>query len=780
MAESKLLVQGTPPPPLDREFTIVGKSINRLDGPEKVTGTAKYAGDIKLPGMLYGMILRSPYPRARIKRIDTTRAEALPGVHTVLSKENTKGWRTYWYRVPQIAFPECLTFEGHEVAAVAAVDAITAQEALARIEVEYEVLTPLLDAQEGLQKPVSPLVADEEYPGSETHDRKPLFIRWGDVARGFAEADIIVEDTYSTQIQFHGTIQTRACVADWDGQTLTLWDASQGIWNSREVLAKSLGLDPDNVRVIVKYLGGGFGSKAFCQRIANYASKLSMVTGRPVRIERSRREEFLAHPRRYSCRTSIKMGAKKDGTLTAVSQQAVVDVGATGRYYPIQIIWHTANLYACPNVELEQVGVYTNLQPTGPTRSPLNMTAIYFLETHMDKMAARLEMDPLQFRFKNYAYTSSLSADFAVTVNRTVFGGEKTIPYSSKNLDQCMKRTAEAIDWEKRRKSPDLSPGPVKRGMGMAAFLVFQGVGLLPYKAYADVAIHQDGTVDLSIGVVDIGGGQRTVFAMIAAEELGVGIDDINVIYGDTKGTRYTPSSHASRVTPEVGPAVLQAAAEARQKLFQIASAMLEVKAEDLRSKNGEIYLKSDPSRSIPFKSVCLRIDPVQPIEGRGSRSPNPNNPMFSTFGAQAVEVEVDEETGQIRIIRVVSAQDFGTAINPKFCTSQMYGGFVFGMGYALSEEGIYDPKTGKMLNRNFCHYGMPSAMDFPPMEALIIEGEDPYFAYSAKGAAENTNAPTPAAIVNAIYNASGIWMNDLPVTPDKVLKAIRDRKKKR
>jgi CO/xanthine dehydrogenase Mo-binding subunit len=286
--------------------------------------------------------------------------------------------------------------------------------------------------------------------------------------------------------------------------------------------------------------------------------------------------------------------------------------------------------------------------------------------------------------------------------------------------------------------------------------------------------------VDLSIGVVDIGGGQRTIFAMITAEELGIGINDINVIYGDTKGTRYAPSNQASRVTPEMGPAVLQAAAEAKQKLFQIACEMFDVRAEDLRSKNGEIYSKLDPSCSLSFKSVCLGIDPDRPIEGQGSRSPNPSNPMFSTFGAQAVEVEVDEETGQIRILRVVSAQDFGRAINPKLCVSQMYGGFEFGMGYALSEEGLYDPKTGKLLNHNFCHYGMPGAMDFPPVEAYIVEGEDPYFAYSAKGAAENSNAPTPAAIVNAIYNASGIWMNDLPVTPDKVLKAIRDRKEKR
>ena len=780
MAENKLLVKGTPPPPLDREFTVVGKPLNRRDGFAKVTGQAKYSGDIKLPGMLYGKILRCPYLRARIRKIDPSKAEVLPGVKAVLTKENTKGWRTCWYRVPQLAFPETITYEGQEVAAVAAEDIIIAQKALDLIDVDYEVLPPMIEAEETLNNPHPPLIADEEYPGSDVFDRKPYVIKRGDIEKGFTEADVIVEDTYSTRPQYHGTIQTRACVADWDGENLTVWDASQGVWNPKEILAQSLGLHPDKVRVIVKYLGGGFGSKAYSQRIAHYAAKLSMVTGKPVRIERNRAEEFLIHPHRYDSKSCIKMGAKKDGTLTAIYQRAIVNAGAASRYYPIQIIWHTSNLYACANVYLEQVGVYTNLQLTGPQRSPLNMPAIFYLETHIDKMAEKLGMDPLEFRLKNYAHYSCVGADAAVRPSLYVHDQEKKIPYSSKNLDQCMKLVTETIGWKKRKKSPDTTPGPIKRGVGMASFIVFQGVGLMPFEAHADVAINQDGTIDLFVGVVELGAGQQTIFAMMAAEELGVGLEDIRTLCGDTKGTRYAPSGQASRGTPEVGPAVLQAAAEARQKLFEITAPMLEAKIEDLRSRNGEIYVKSFPSRSISFKTACRRIDPAQPIRGSGSRAPNPDHPMFATFGAQAVELEVDVETGQINILKLVAAHDFGRAINPKLCISQIHGGVEFGVGFALSEEGLFDPKTGKLLNPNFHQYRMPTSQDFPPCDALIVEGEDPYFAYSAKGAGENTNAPTPAAIENALHNALGVWINDLPMTPDKVMQAIHHQTKRR
>jgi xanthine dehydrogenase molybdenum-binding subunit len=394
-------------------------------------------------------------------------------------------------------------------------------------------------------------------------------------------------------------------------------------------------------------------------------------------------------------------------------------------------------------------------------------------------MAAELDMDPFELRMKNYTTYQTVGTDESEDPMASGKSYDTKIPYSSKILDQCMKLATDAIGWEKRKSLEKGTIGTVKRGMGMASYLVLQGVGLHPYIAEAKVAIHHDGTINLFVGIVDIGGGQQTIFPMIAAEELGVKADDVTVIYGDTKDTPYAPSCHASRCTPEMGPAVVQAAAEARQKLFALAIPMLGVSAEEIRSKNGEIYVKSDSIHSVPFKTVCSKITPGIPIIGQGSRAPNPKEPMMATFGAQAVELEVDTETGKMNILKLAAAQDFGRAINPKLCTSQVYGGIEFGTGYALTEEGLYDPKTGKLLTNNFHQYRMPTSLDFPNADVFLPEVEDPYFAFSAKGAGENTNAPTPAAIRNAIYNAIGIWFNDLPITPDKIIRAVQERKRK-
>lgn len=776
----KLLVKGIPPPALDRELTVIGKPLDRRDAPEKVTGQAKYSGDIKLPGMLYAKILHCPHPRARITQLDTKKAEALPGVWAVLTKENTPGWRTSWYQVRELAFPESITHEGGEVAAVAAEDIATAQKALELIEVEYEVLPPRQDAAETLQKPPFASIGAEEYPGREIYDRKPFVIRRGNVEKGFEEADVIVEETYTTQVSHHASIQTRACVADWDGHVLTVWDAIQGLWYSKLALAEALGLDPENIRIIVNYLGGGFGSKAWSQRITFYAAKLAMMTGRPVKMEQTREEEFVNHPRRWDCKILLKMGAKKDGTLTAIHQTAIVNIGAAAErnYYYMQIIWHTANLHACPNVYLEQIGVYTNRQITGPTRSPLNMPAIFALESHMDRMAVELGMDPLEFRFKNYATYQTVGIEDSRDRSITDRSYDAKIPYSSKIMDQCMKMAAAGIGWNKRKTCGDATGGALRRGIGMASYIVLQGVGMRPYTAEARVTIDQQGTICLLAGVVDIGGGQQTILSMIAAEEIGVAMEDITVVYGDTKGTPFAPSCHSSRITPEMGPAVLQAAAQARQELFVLAAPLLSASADELQSRNGEIYVKANPDRVIPFKTACRMIAPGRSIEGSGSRAPNPAPPpMMATFGAQAVELEVDRETGEVNILQVAAAHDFGKAINPKLCISQVYGGIEFGAGYALTEEGLYDPQTGKLLTNSLQQYKIFTSLDFPPVAVYLLEVEDPYFAYSAKGAAENTNAPTPAAIRNALYNAIGIWFNDLPITPDKIITAIQEQK---
>jgi CO/xanthine dehydrogenase Mo-binding subunit len=393
-------------------------------------------------------------------------------------------------------------------------------------------------------------------------------------------------------------------------------------------------------------------------------------------------------------------------------------------------------------------------------------------------MAVELGMDPFELRMKNYTTYQTVGTDESEDPAASGKSYDTKIPYSSKILDQCMKLATDGIGWEKRKTLKRLNQGTLKRGIGMASYIVLQGVGLHPYVAEAKVAIHNDGTINLFVGVVDIGGGQQTILPMIAAEELGVGANDVIVIYGDTKDTPYAPSCHASRLTPEMGPAVVQAAAEARQKLFGLASPLLGVAVDEIRSKNGELYARSDPAHALPFGVVCSKITPGVPILGQGSRAPNPKEPMMATFGAQAVELEVDTETGRVHILKVAAAQDFGKAINPKLCTSQVYGGIEFGIGYGLTEEGLYDPKTGRLLTGNLHQYRMPTSLDFPPVDVYLTEVEDPYFAYSAKGAGENTNAPTPAAIRNAIYNAIGIWFNDLPITPDKIIKAIQEKKK--
>jgi len=771
----RLLVTGTPPPPLGREFTVIGRPFHRRESYEKVTGEAKYAGDIKLPGMLYAKILRSPHAHAKVVKVDVSKAEALPGIKAILTKDNTPGWCTYWYMIPQKAFPEIVTYQGQEVAAIAAEEIETAQKALELIDVEYEVLPFIIDPKEAM-KDDAPLVDNMDgdgvgalFPPSGTrrgniYGGSPTVLKRGDGEKGFREADLVIEEEFSTPPQHHATVQTRTCVAYWDGEKLTVWESCQGVWQPKEQLARSLGLHPDQVRVIVRYQGGGFGSKAGAQRFSHYASKLSIVTGRPVRLELTRAEEFVSHPRRQVGSFYIKTGVKRDGTLTAMFGRAIFNIGSGGLFSAFGKefmgigIGKAFYLYKCPNAYFEQYGVYTHTQYTGPMRSPQEILAVFAVESHMDRIAAELKMDPYKFRLKNYSEYGDQ---------------EKKIPYSRKSLDKCMELVTQAIGWERRNELRKLNEGSTrKKGIGMADF-IYYGVGLYPYHAEAEVFIKSDGSIILHAGIVDIGTGSATILPMIAAEELGVNLEDVNIIYGDTESTRYAPASNAARVTAEMGPAVLQAAAEAREKLFARAAQLLHAKVEDLQSKNGVIYAKTEPSRTISFKDTCKTLGPDEIIVGRGSRAPNPDKPKFATFGSQAAEVEVDTETGEVRILKIALAFDFGRAINPNFCIQQSHGGVVMGVACALFEEGINDRKTGVLLNANFGQYRTASALDLPEIVAFNVEAEDPYFAYSAKGGGESSNASTHAAIRNAVCHALGVWIYELPLTPDKILNAL-------
>ena len=764
----RLLVHGEVPPPLGRELSVIGRSIDRRDALDKVTGAAIYSSDMTLPGMLHAKILRSPHAHARIVRIDTSRAAALPGVHAVLSLENTRGWHTYWYMIAQPAFPEEIAYAGQEVALVAAETVDIAVQALGLIEVEYEVRPAALTPREAM-KPDAPRVPvlDVERP-REGNVQQPVYLRArGDVERGLAEADVVSESRFSLPTQYHVDIQTRCCIADWDGGRLTVYEASQGVWNVKRELAKSLGLEEDRVRVVVQNMGGGFGSKAGAQRVVHYAARLAMLAGRPVRLELTRSEEFLSHPRRYAGEVTMRLGARRDGTLTAIDAEIVLDIGSgslyAGRY--AMTLHQISELYRCPSVRVRIVAVYTNTTPTGPQRGVLDPIATFSTEAAIDDLAARLGMDPLALRMKNYA------EDFQGLDDTT-----PALPYTSKHLDACLAAVADAIGWSERDRMRAEARGPVRRGVGIAAYCLERG-GYAPFSAKADVVARPDGSVEVQAGVVEIGAGQITILPMIAAEELGLPPERIHIHHGDTDGTHYAPSSHASRITSEMGPAVLQAAAQVRGRLCELVAARLEVSPLDLVAAEERIYVRGVPERGMSFTEACALMDGPE-IRATGSRAPNPDDVIFRLFGAHGAEVEVDVETGELRVLRIVCSHDIGRPINPKLVESQQYGGAVMGLGYGLYEEAELDGKSGVLLTPDVHQYRVPTALETPVIEARNVEREDAFYPYSAKPVGEAPLVGVMPAVRNAIRHALDLGIDTLPITPARILEALAARKK--
>ena len=763
----RLLVHGDVPPALDRPLRVIGTSIDRRDALEKVTGAAIYSSDMTRPGMLHAKILRSPHAHARIRRIDTSRAAALPGVHAVVSLENTAGWHTYWYMIAQPAFPAEIAYAGQEVAVVAAESIDIAAQALGLIEVEYEVLPAALTPRDAM-RPDAPRVPvlDVERP-REGNVQQPVYVRQrGDVERGLAEADVVSESVFTLPTQYHVDIQTRCCIADWDGARLTVYEASQGVWNVKRELAKSLGLEEDQVRVVVQTMGGGFGSKAGAQRVVHYAAKLAMLAGRPVRLELTRPEEFLSHPRRYAGEVTMRLGATRGGALTAIDAEIVLDIGSgslyAGRY--TMTLHQISELYRCPNVRVRIVAVYTNTTPTGPQRGVLDPIAVFSTEAAIDDLAARLGMDPLALRMANYA------EDFQGLDDTT-----PRLPYTSKRLDACLAAVADAIGWRDRGHART-AVGPVRRGVGIAAYCLERG-GYAPFSAKADVVARPDGSVEVAAGIVEIGAGQITVLPMIAAEELGLPAERIGIHHGDTDGTHYAPSSHASRITSEVGPAVLQAASMVRQRLAELVAARLEVSPLDLVAIDERIHVRGLPEVGMSFTQACALM-PGPEIRATGSRAPNPDDVIFRTFGAHAAEVEVDTETGELRVLRVVTSHDIGRPINPKLVESQQHGGAVMGLGYGLYEEAELDGKTGVLLTPDVHQYRVPTSLETPGITAQNVEGDDAFYPYSAKPVGEAPLVGVVPAVRNAVRDALGIGVDALPITPARLLEAIAAKRR--
>jgi xanthine dehydrogenase YagR molybdenum-binding subunit len=742
----------------DAELTIVGQRFTRVEGAEKVTGRAQYSYDIQLPGQLYARILRSPHPHARITSIDTTQAEALPGVHAVLTMANAPGIE--WYEEKSDLFASTVRFVGDEVAAVAAESEEIAEDAIRLIQVEYEALPFVLDIEKALL-PDAPLVHPANEHGNLTAEAK-VYER-GDVEAGLREADVVIDRVYVTETALHNCLEPHGCTAQWHGNQLTLWESTQGIFEVREQVAEKLGLPEHHVRVIKHHMGGGFGSKQIAWKQTVIAALLSKESGRPVQLMLDREGENLAAGNRNATIQHVKLGAKRDGTLTAIfceNQQAAgaYRVGGEGS----NVSGPYERLYQCPNVRTEQKAVYINAGPSVAFRAPGFVEGAFGLESAMDELARELEMDPLKLRQHNYAVEDQ----------------KKGQPYSSpEGLRTAYDRIDKEFGWDQAKQSPTQEATPStstkRRGIGIAAH-DWGGAGHPP--GYAWIKLNSDGTADVITGTQDIGTGTRTGLTQVAAEELGLPMSNITVHLGDTAQGPYSPTSAGSATQATIGPAIREAAINVRQQLLDAAALVLEEPADRLHVRNGIISVKDTPETNVTVAEVTGRISPHM-IQGHGSREANPKDRSVRTFGAQCVEVEVDTATGEITILRLVAAHDCGRIINPTMVDSQVIGGITQGIGFALTEERIMDARYGTPLNANLEEYKIPTVADIPSITHAPVDIPDVYAnSTGSKGIGEPPLIPTAPAIANAIYDAVGVRLRHTPLTRRRLLEALAEQ----
>ncbi len=738
---------------MSSEFKIIGTRQPKMDAFERVSGRAKYASDFYLPGMLYLKVLRSPHPHARIVSIDTSKALAVPGVKVVFTHKEMPAYQ--WHPgMPILA--DVARFVGDDIAVVAARDEETAAEALDLIKVEYQKLPFVLDPEEAL-KPNAPKL----YPAGNLIGGKPAVVSRGDVEKGFAEADLIYEARYRTNLLQHATREPRVCVAAWEAGKLTIWDSTQYSFEVQRGVAKALKIPMSKVRVVCDFMGGGFGDRSGPERYNLLAALVARKTGRPARIEFSREETFVAGHHRYPVVLYLKYGVKKDGTLTALQAKAIADMGAfahiQGAVGTMEVVMST---YRCPNMKGESYSVTTNKPEGGYMRCVGHPQGTFPQEVHMDIIAEKLGMDPVEFRLKNFA--------------RLEDGDQfRKIPFSSNGMEECIKRGAETFKWNERRQKPVSSEGPIKRGLGMAIHACRHG-GMFPGQPSSGmVRVNSDGTINVFTGTSDLGGGQKGTMAMIAAEEMGVPLESVFVTSADTDVTTDTSGSTGSRQTITGGTGTKLAAADAKNQLLDIAAAELKIDKKDMIVSEGMIYTRGS-EKGVPLEQVVAKAP--GPIMGRGVGIA-PLNLIFHSFAADFAEVEVDTRTGTVKVVKLVAVHDLGRAINALAAENQIEGGAIQGIGFALTEEQILDRATGVCVNPTFLDYKVLTFKDFPEIVPIMVESVDPYGPFGARGVGEPPYSVPAPAITNAIYNAIGVRFSEIPLTRGVVLAAIKKAK---
>ncbi|MHC1598263.1 MAG: xanthine dehydrogenase family protein molybdopterin-binding subunit [Candidatus Methanofastidiosia archaeon] len=809
----------------------MGTRIRRPDANEKVTGKIKYTSDLKFPGMLYGKVLRSPHPHARIMGIDYSKAKELTGVVDVIIAEdipNNEGIIGLTIADCGVLASNKVRYIGDAVAAVAAVNEEIAEKALKLIKVKYEVLPAVFDPEVAM-KPEAPQIHEgyenPQYRGHGNIVSNRRVIK-GDVEKGFKEADYIVEDRFTTQPVDQTPMEREAFVSSYEpGGTLTVWAKTQAPYWERVILSRALGLPQHRIHILANAVGGGFGG-CFCVRLLYICAALARKVGKgiPVKMVNTREEEFVCSTIRHPSILYFKTGVKKDGTITARQLKTILENGAytdSGDLVSAYIGETFAGTYNASYLRYDAYTVYTNNPFGGAYRGYGNPQLTLGLEQHIEHVAETLGMDFMEFRLKNAMETGDFKAD----------GTE----VKSCGLKDCIKKVAEELDW-KNKKGKRIRNGKKVRGVGIACgahasgwrggfdtfiwragykspeelyavnpdspYIVQKPDGSLTWREHYDkiprydsdaslcvLRLNEDGTVNLEIGEIEYGQGLTTTVAIIVAEELGIGVEDIKVRFGDTGGGAWGAGSFASRVTMIGGRAVLKAARKAKIILFKYASKLLGFDPEDLEARDRKIYVRGTDKfchiedaaflayagRDGGYITVTGYYDADDSVivdldTGQGCQS------VAYIYFASGMEVEVDTETGEIKVLKSFGAYDAGKIINPVGAEGQIEGSTGQGMGFALTEDLGFE--NGRVRNTSFSKYGMSTSVDMPAtMESIFVETHEKSGPYGAKGLGEPGHVPQPAAIANAVYDAIGVRLDGIPLTPAKVLAALENQK---
>jgi len=748
------------------EYKFIGKSLPKLDTTDKVLGKAAYTDDIEYPGMLYAKLLRSKHPHAKIVSLDILRAEGLPGVKAIITAKDVP-FNAHGYNFKdQVVFAQDkVRYLGDPIVAVAAETEEIAEEALERIDVKYEVLPAVFDPREALRSDT--VKVHEE--GNLCFHRK---IRYGNIEDGFRTSDEIIKDTLSTQKMEHCHLEPHTGIAIFNDQEgLTIWTTCAMLFNVQQELARVLQIPSSRIRMIHTTCGGGFGGKNEVS-LEPYISLLAMKTRRPVKMVWTREEEFIGSTTRHSYFMEYKTGVKRDGTLVAREIKMISDNGAYTQLGESQLT--KASIFApgpykIPHVKIDAYLVYTNNTVGGAMRGFGVPQVSAAVELHMDHIAEALGLDPLELRLRN----ALKSGNFIPT-------GQML---HNVQLVETLSKASAAADWHKPYRK-EISASHIRRGRGIACMLYSIGFTEKPNPSAAVVKVNPDGSAVVSIGSADMGQGSDTVLCQIAAEELGVPFEKVAIVSGDTKMTSHCSGTVASRVTYATGNAVLRAAAKAKKMLFEIAARELSINIEALKAQDGWIYVKDTPEKRISVGTAAFisyqrngevvvttasfnpKNTPLDPETGQGA--------PFPTYvsATQIAEVEVNLKTGLARVLRIIAAHDVGKAVNPQLVKGQITGGILMGLGQALMEEIIL--KEGHTENPNFTDYLIPTAIDAPEIDAILIEANEPSGPFGAKGIGEAVNIATAPAILNAIYNAIGVRIRELPATPEKILLGLK------